>query len=58
MAEDHHEAPCINDFVELRRQIDTQYQATYRMIVWGFSSITIVITVVIFLANYLTAGVR
>lgn len=57
MAENH-EAPCINDFAELRRQIDTQYQATYRMIVWGFASITIVITVVIFLANYLTAGVK
>lgn len=52
------ERTCTQDLAELHRQIDTQYQATYRMIVWGFASSTIVTTVVIFLANYLTAGVK
>lgn len=52
------ERACTADFAALRTQIDTQYQATYRMIVWGFASSTIVITVVIFLANYLTAGLK
>lgn len=52
------EKHCTDEFAHLRHQLDTQYQATYRMIVWGFASITIVITVVIFLANYLTAGLK
>lgn len=57
MSEDF-ERKCTDEFAHLRHQLDTQYQATYRMIVWGFASITIVITVVIFLANYLTAGLK
>lgn len=52
------EETCKDEFAHLRHQLDTQYQATYRMIVWGFGSLAIVITFVIFLANYLTAGLK